>query len=428
MSSNGALDILANVVSNVQDYLPTKKNFPEHRVSCHRCGNIRKRKLLCPRQSCPHIFCGRCADKMVEEHGEEVFADGCPVCQELCCCSSKSLTCNRQNHCYRKCPSTKGKHGMKAEAAENDSDYHISAPALEILAQVVSDPFHRENFYQMTNSNSPADLKKRKMIQPPPVRGNPMNVPGMSDNQANKTPRMESLEKNKLFLPSSRGEHTGFSPSTSSSSSSLPFQIAYPIAGSPGLHESLMGAAVPRETNPHSARPPPAPTSSAPTPHFYPDAASMSATYAMSSLSALSAAAGNYDQYIKNMKPPFHPENPPPVARNSPEANLPRTLPNPLPPPTPLPSIPNSSFGLSSLYDYPPRPKQTEPELTQTGVPPVPTQRMSHSLPHASPSYNPQYMATAAALSDSSFESYIPLAQKSTQPNLKPEDSYSTTH
>ena len=30
-----------------------------HRVSCHRCGNIRKKKLCCPREDCPHIFCGR---------------------------------------------------------------------------------------------------------------------------------------------------------------------------------------------------------------------------------------------------------------------------------------------------------------------------------------------------------------------------------
>ncbi len=34
-------------------------NGSEHRVSCHRCGNIRKRKLYCSRISCPHIFCGR---------------------------------------------------------------------------------------------------------------------------------------------------------------------------------------------------------------------------------------------------------------------------------------------------------------------------------------------------------------------------------
>lgn len=31
----------------------------EHRVSCHRCGNIRKRKIVCSRSYCPHIFCGR---------------------------------------------------------------------------------------------------------------------------------------------------------------------------------------------------------------------------------------------------------------------------------------------------------------------------------------------------------------------------------
>jgi hypothetical protein len=417
MSSNerhGALDILANVVSNVQDYLPTKKNFPEHRVSCHRCGNIRKRKLLCPRQSCPHIFCGRCADKMLEEHGEEVFADGCPVCQELCCCSSKSLTCNRQNHCYRKCPSTKGKHGMKAETAENESDYHISAPALEILAQVVSDPFHRDNLYQISNSNSSAtDFKKRKLVQSSPVKGNMMNGPGISDYHAHKSPRPENVEKNGMFFHSSRGDQSGFSNLATPPSSSLPYNLTYSPGASPGLHESLMGAG--RDTNSQSGKP------SAPAPSFYPDAASLSATYAMSSLSALSAAAGNYDQYIKNMKPPSHPENPTPVsvAKKSPDNNIPRGLPSPLPQTTALPSIPFNSFALPP-YDYP-RPKPTEPESTQPGVPGA--QRMSHSL--SSPSYHPQYMATAAALSDSSFDSYMPFSPKSTPTTSKSEGWHS---
>jgi len=54
-----ALDILASVVSSLLDQAPQKKNPFEHRVSCHRCGNIRKRKLVCSRKSCPHIFCGK---------------------------------------------------------------------------------------------------------------------------------------------------------------------------------------------------------------------------------------------------------------------------------------------------------------------------------------------------------------------------------
>ena len=56
---------------------------------------------------CPHIFCGRCADKMKIEHGTDAFVDGCPVCHELCCCVNKTVYCNRKNHCYRKCPASK---------------------------------------------------------------------------------------------------------------------------------------------------------------------------------------------------------------------------------------------------------------------------------------------------------------------------------
>lgn len=79
----------------------------EHRISCHRCGNIRKRRVHCINANCPHTFCGRCSDKLKIEYGCDVFAIGCPVCQELCCCTKKSVTCTRQYHCYRKCPATK---------------------------------------------------------------------------------------------------------------------------------------------------------------------------------------------------------------------------------------------------------------------------------------------------------------------------------
>lgn len=48
-----------------------------HRASCHRCGNLRKYKQLC--KKCPYVYCFRCVKKMIEEHGEDVFVDGCPV-------------------------------------------------------------------------------------------------------------------------------------------------------------------------------------------------------------------------------------------------------------------------------------------------------------------------------------------------------------
>lgn len=44
---------------------------------------------------------------MKNEHGSDTFADGCPVCLELCCCGNKTVYCNRKNHCYRKCPASK---------------------------------------------------------------------------------------------------------------------------------------------------------------------------------------------------------------------------------------------------------------------------------------------------------------------------------
>ena len=44
---------------------------------------------------------------MKNEHGADAFVEGCPVCQELCCCVNKTVHCNRKNHCYRKCPASK---------------------------------------------------------------------------------------------------------------------------------------------------------------------------------------------------------------------------------------------------------------------------------------------------------------------------------
>ncbi|KAF1329480.1 hypothetical protein FI667_g5775, partial [Globisporangium splendens] len=77
-----------------------------HRASCHRCGNLRKKNVRCPQ--CPHIFCQKCAEKMLEEHGDTIFVDGCPVCKEQCCCGkNRTMLCSRKYHCYKKCPSTK---------------------------------------------------------------------------------------------------------------------------------------------------------------------------------------------------------------------------------------------------------------------------------------------------------------------------------
>ena len=89
-----------------------------HRASCHRCGNLRKKTMKCDR--CPHVFCQKCGEKMIEEHGEKTFKDGCPVCNELCCCGvNRSINCVRKFHCYKKCPAMKklGRRGAKSGGA-----------------------------------------------------------------------------------------------------------------------------------------------------------------------------------------------------------------------------------------------------------------------------------------------------------------------
>lgn len=86
-----------SAASNVTSAAFTSAN--DHRISCHRCGNIRKRKTVCSRTNCPHTFCGRCSDKLRLEYGQEVFINGCPVCKDLCCCSNKTVNCNRKFHC-----------------------------------------------------------------------------------------------------------------------------------------------------------------------------------------------------------------------------------------------------------------------------------------------------------------------------------------
>ena len=77
-----------------------------HRASCHRCEGCRKNMLKCDR--CPQVFCQKCVEKMIEEHGDKTFEDGCPVCNELCCCGvNRSVNCVRKFHCYRRCLATK---------------------------------------------------------------------------------------------------------------------------------------------------------------------------------------------------------------------------------------------------------------------------------------------------------------------------------
>lgn len=81
---------------------PSQLRVDTHRSSCHICGNVRIKKVLCSR--CPYTFCTSCVLKMKAQYGNAVFAVGCPVCERVCCCSNHSKTqCNHSVHCYKKC-------------------------------------------------------------------------------------------------------------------------------------------------------------------------------------------------------------------------------------------------------------------------------------------------------------------------------------
>jgi len=123
----------------------------EQRVSCHRCGNIRKNKTICTNPSgCPHIFCGRCTAKMKEEYGDEAFFRGCPVCRGLCCCSNKTTQCSRKNHCYRKCPATKTTRLPSRNAIKKRS----AAAALDCLADLASVAHDTQESLSVVNTSS----------------------------------------------------------------------------------------------------------------------------------------------------------------------------------------------------------------------------------------------------------------------------------
>ena len=154
-----ALDLLTAVASRVPELNRRNQLIEEHRVSCHRCGNIRKKKFVCTVAHCPHIFCGRCVDKMKEEYGPSIFVSGCPVCKGMCCCHNKAKSCQRTNHCYRKCPATK--YGSKPQRHQGDNY------ALDFLAAVADasesntgdiGSYVSHNSSELVNANTPISL------------------------------------------------------------------------------------------------------------------------------------------------------------------------------------------------------------------------------------------------------------------------------
>ena len=78
----------------------------KHLSACHRCGNVRKEKWKCTK--CIHVYCLRCYDRMKLFYGDDGFSEGCPMCKRLCCCGvNRSEFCQREVHCYKKCPAAK---------------------------------------------------------------------------------------------------------------------------------------------------------------------------------------------------------------------------------------------------------------------------------------------------------------------------------
>ena len=93
-----------NNVKLLVDETTGEKN--KHLSACHRCGNVRKEKVLCVR--CVHCYCVRCHERMASFYGTDSFQGGCPMCKRLCCCGeNRSINCNRAVHCYKKCPAAK---------------------------------------------------------------------------------------------------------------------------------------------------------------------------------------------------------------------------------------------------------------------------------------------------------------------------------
>ena len=151
-----------------EDYQPIdNQDGLERRVSCHRCGNIRKRKISCIHPSCPHIFCGRCADRMQEEHGSTIFEKGCPVCLELCCCSNKSLLCTRVNHCYRKCPASKVKTFVNFDSGTLPQGLDFLAQMADVNNSKKRQRFSRSSIQYVNESiNNSADDRQFQVPSP----------------------------------------------------------------------------------------------------------------------------------------------------------------------------------------------------------------------------------------------------------------------
>ena len=97
----------------------SRHNTGEHRKSCHMCGNLRSRNVLCNR--CVATFCANCATKSRSMHGNAAFDRGCPLCNNKCCCAGKRVRrfdCTLPHHCYKKCRTQKRARLLLGETAK----------------------------------------------------------------------------------------------------------------------------------------------------------------------------------------------------------------------------------------------------------------------------------------------------------------------
>jgi hypothetical protein len=146
-------------------------------VSCHRCGNIRKRKVMCPAPQCPHIFCGRCAEKLKEEHGPDIFTGGCPFCKEACCCSNKNQNCDRKHHCYRKCPLTKSRSAAACVGAStNCSISSCACPATPEVTSPSSPVDSAPKRQRVDSTSSLSDVSSRSASPSQPITHSPVHL------------------------------------------------------------------------------------------------------------------------------------------------------------------------------------------------------------------------------------------------------------
>eukprot|EP00947_MAST-08B_sp_MAST-8B-sp1_P002325 g2325.t1 len=77
------------------------------------------------------IFCKRCADKMIQEHGPSIFKDGCVYCKKKCCCAAdkSAKSCDRMHHCLKRC-SARVDMNKSSASAESVSYTAASVPML----------------------------------------------------------------------------------------------------------------------------------------------------------------------------------------------------------------------------------------------------------------------------------------------------------